>query len=88
MFENFEKYTTLMYRPPEMIDKYLKFKVDTKVDIWMLGCLIFILCFKDDPFLDQKLAKLNAQYRIPKDTKVSSKMQDLIHLLLVPDPND
>ena len=34
-FEEFEKYTTFMYRPPEMIDKYKKFKVDCKVDIWV-----------------------------------------------------
>lgn len=26
--EHFEKYTTLMYRPPEMIDQYLKFPVN------------------------------------------------------------
>lgn len=35
--ELFEKYTTMMYRPPEMIDLYKKYPVDTKVDIWMLG---------------------------------------------------
>jgi len=29
MMEEFEKYTTMMYRPPEMIDKYKKFKVNT-----------------------------------------------------------
>ena len=32
-----------MYRPPEMIDKYLKEDVDEKADIWMLGCVLFIL---------------------------------------------
>ena len=35
MFEDFEKYTTMMYRPPEMIDKYMKWGVNTKVDIWV-----------------------------------------------------
>ena len=34
-FEDFEKKTTFMYRPPEMIDKYKRFKVDCKVDIWV-----------------------------------------------------
>lgn len=29
LYEEFEKYTTLMYRPPEMIDKYKKFSVNT-----------------------------------------------------------
>ena len=35
MFEDFERYTTMMYRPPEMIDKYMKWIVSTKVDIWV-----------------------------------------------------
>lgn len=35
LFEDFEKRTTFMYRPPEMIDKYKRFTVDTKVDIWV-----------------------------------------------------
>mmetsp|Transcript_32086 Transcript_32086/g.31490 ORF Transcript_32086/g.31490 Transcript_32086/m.31490 type:complete len:104 (-) Transcript_32086:540-851(-) len=42
-FELFEKYTTLMYRPPEMIDKYQKYPVGTQVDIWMLGCVLYTL---------------------------------------------
>ena len=29
MFEEFEKYTTLMYRPPEMIDRYKRYSVNT-----------------------------------------------------------
>ena len=48
--EKFEKYTTMMYRPPEMIDRYLKYRVDTQVDIWMLGCVIFSLSFGFHPF--------------------------------------
>ena len=43
--ELFEKYTTLMYRPPEMIDQYLKFAVTAQVDVWMLGCVLYTLCF-------------------------------------------
>ena len=34
-YEEFERYTTLMYRPPEMIDKYLGWPVTTKVDVWV-----------------------------------------------------
>lgn len=29
MIEEFEKYTTLMYRPPEMIDRFKKYTVNT-----------------------------------------------------------
>lgn len=40
MIEDFEKYTTLMYRPPEMIDKYKKYTVNVKADIWVRKLLI------------------------------------------------
>jgi serine/threonine protein kinase len=39
-----------MYRPPEMIDQYLSYNVDLQVDIWMLGCVLYILCFAKHPF--------------------------------------
>ena len=48
--EEFEKYTTLMYRPPEMMDQYLGYTVNLKVDIWMLGCILYSLCFEKHPF--------------------------------------
>jgi len=58
--EQFEKYTTLMYRPPEMIDQYLRHSVGLKVDMWMLGCILYTLCFARHPFQNaQKLAILN-----------------------------
>jgi len=50
IFEQYEKYTTMMYRPPEMIDKYKRFPVSTKVDIWMLGCVAFTLVYAQHPF--------------------------------------
>lgn len=66
--EMFEKYTTLMYRPPEMIDQYLKYPVTCKSDIWMLGCILYTLCFIKHPFFEaQKLAIINAHYYIPDE---------------------
>lgn len=50
-FENYEKYTTLIYRPPEMIDKYCGVPVTTKVDIWVSFYIISI-------FLDAGLCDL------------------------------
>jgi len=85
--EAFEKYTTLMYRPPEMLDEYLKFKVDLQVDMWMLGCVLYILAFGKHPFQDaQKLGIINGSYIFPSDDesdeRISEKMRDLIRLLL------
>lgn len=41
-----------MYRPPEMCDLYLKYDITEKVDIWMLGCILYTLCFYKHPFVD------------------------------------
>ena len=38
--EGYERFTTLMYRPPEMIDQFFKYPVTEKADIWVK---IFIL---------------------------------------------
>lgn len=51
-----------MYRPPEMCDIYLGYKIDQKVDVWMVGknylfifkkgCVLFALCFYVHPFAE------------------------------------
>jgi len=79
----------MMYRPPEMIDKYLKYKVDTKADAWMVGCVIFSLCFGYHPFQDtQKIGILNAHYFMPSEDydRISEKLRDLCCVILVPNP--
>ena len=87
--ELFEKYTTMMYRPPEMIDQYQRYPVGTKVDIWMLGWVLFTLWFAKHPFQEaQKLAIVNAHYYIPDEDhkRIGTKLRDLIRLMLTPDP--
>ena len=89
IFESYEKYTTMMYRPPEMIDKYRRLNVSTKVDIWMIGCVAYTLCFAQHPFMEsQKLAICQATYNFPQNPSIpaSEKMKDLIRLCLIPDP--
>lgn len=97
MYEEFEKYTTLMYRPPEMIDRYKKYSVTCQADIWviyiiiitlqMFGCVVYTLCFFQHPFQDaQKLAIVNGHYFMPGDMRISDKLKDFIRLLLVPNP--
>lgn len=55
-----------MYRPPEMLDQYSKFDIDYKADIWMIGCILYTLCYAKHPFMDaQKLAIINGHYSIP-----------------------
>ncbi|CEM08694.1 unnamed protein product [Vitrella brassicaformis CCMP3155] len=67
--EEIEKYTTMMYRPPEMVDFYKGYELSDKVDIWMLGCILYTLVFYRHPFQDQSpLAIANANYSMPLDT--------------------
>lgn len=89
--ESFEKFTTITYRPPEMMDLYAEHTIDTKVDIWMLGCILYAICFARHPFQDaSKLSILNAHYNMvidePKYEHISEKMKDLIRLILTPSP--
>ncbi|KAM3139310.1 BMP-2-inducible protein kinase [Paramecium bursaria] len=87
--EQFSKYTTEMYRPPEMTDIYQRFEVSEKVDIWQLGCILYSLCFYVSPFQEvSKLAIVEAAYSIPQGCHYSQKILDLIKLLLTPNPKE
>lgn len=86
--DTFERNTTLMYRPPEMIDLYLGYRVDQKVDIWMLGCVVCTMNFYVHPFQEVgKLAIVNANFKFPETERISEKMKDFIRHLLTPDPS-
>lgn len=55
-----------MYRTPEMIDTWNNYEIGKSVDIWALGCILYMLCYKKHPFEDSaKLAILNANFNIP-----------------------
>ena len=52
-----EDNTTPMYRAPEFLDLYSGFIIGTKVDIFALGVMMFMLAFKKPPF-ESKLAAI------------------------------
>ena len=85
--EVFEKETTYMYRPPEMCDPFLKYKVNEKADIWMFGCVIYTLMFFKHPFFEaSKLAITTASYNWPSEPVYSDKLEILVRNLLTPNP--
>lgn len=88
-FETFEKNTTLLYRPPEMMDQYQRKDIDFKADIWMLGCILYTLCFARHPFQEaQTLAIINGQYKLPEEEeRISANMKKLIQALLQTNPD-
>lgn len=59
--ERISKYSTLMYRAPEMVDLYRNQEVGPKADVWALGCILFSLAYGEHPFADESsLQILNA----------------------------
>ena len=65
--ESIEAFTTPMYRPPEIVDPYLRYKVSGKADLWMLGCVLYTMCYFVHPFLDANAVGISgAVYKFPK----------------------
>lgn len=83
--EEIQKYTTLSYRAPEMVDLYAGRKITTKADIWALGCLLYKLCFFSLPFGESTLAIQSGNFSIPDHSKYSKGMHQLIRYMLEPD---
>ncbi|KAM7363540.1 cyclin-G-associated kinase [Cochliomyia hominivorax] len=64
--------TTPMYRAPEMLDTWSNYEVGLKVDVWSLGCILYVLCFQKHPFEDSaKLRIVNGNFIIPNDSRFS-----------------
>ncbi|EGD73923.1 NAK protein kinase [Salpingoeca rosetta] len=85
--EEIGRYTTPQYRAPEMIDLYQKRTIDTRADVWALGCLLYKLMFFADAFEDSTLSVLNGRYKIPDDHSFSQELMDLLASLLELDPD-
>ncbi|XP_044269812.1 cyclin-G-associated kinase [Tribolium madens] len=84
--ENMAHCTTPMYRAPEMVDTWNNYFVGPPVDIWALGCLLYVFCYMKHPFEDSaKLRIINANYNLPSDPKYSC-FQDIIRGCLQVNP--
>lgn len=83
--EEIQKYTTLSYRAPEMIDLYSGKTITTKADIWALGCMLYKLTFFNLPFGESTLAIQSGNFSIPDNSKYSKGLHQLIKYMLEPD---
>uniref|UniRef100_A0AAY4BV72 Cyclin-G-associated kinase n=1 Tax=Denticeps clupeoides TaxID=299321 RepID=A0AAY4BV72_9TELE len=81
--------TTPAYRTPEMIDLYSNFPINEKQDIWALGCILYLLCFKQHPFEEgAKLQIVNGKYSIPQNDAKYTVFHDLIRSMLKINPEE
>ncbi|XP_036056414.1 cyclin-G-associated kinase isoform X4 [Onychomys torridus] len=81
--------TTPMYRTPEIVDLYSNFPIGEKQDIWALGCILYLLCFRQHPFEDgAKLRIVNGKYSIPVNDTRYTVFHDLIRAMLKVNPEE
>lgn len=87
--DEMNRHTTPMYRPPEILDTYLHYEINTSMDIWALGCLIFCIRFGQHPFEDSsKLRIINCKYSIPSSVNHQETIIDMIKQCLQVNPAD
>ncbi|XP_013362207.1 PREDICTED: cyclin-G-associated kinase isoform X2 [Chinchilla lanigera] len=87
--EEITRNTTPMYRTPEIVDLYSNFPIGEKQDIWALGCILYLLCFRQHPFEDgAKLRIVNGKYSIPANDTQYSVFHDLIRAMLKVNPEE
>lgn len=82
--EEIQKYTTLSYRAPEMVDLYAEKTITTKADIWAMGCLLYKLMYFTLPFGESILAIQNGTFSIPDNSQYSSGLHKLVKFMLEP----
>ncbi|KAI8462858.1 MAG: kinase-like domain-containing protein [Monoraphidium minutum] len=84
--DSIRRHTTPAYRAPEMWDLGLQAqRIDTKVDVWAMGVLLFVLAFGRLPFQgDSKLAILYGKYDMPPGRH--PLLRTLVRDLLAVDP--
>jgi cyclin G-associated kinase len=87
--DEYTRKTTPMYRPPEILDLYLNYRIDKPMDVWAFGCMLFLIKFGHHPFEDSsKLRILNGKYSIPTTASNSDVHCQLINSCLQINPDD
>ncbi|XP_063988020.1 cyclin-G-associated kinase [Diachasmimorpha longicaudata] len=85
--DQMSRYTTPMYRSPEMMDTWNNEPIGPPADCWALGCILYSLVTLRHPFPEgNKLAIVNAKYSPPPPNPRLSCLHDLIRGCLEASP--
>ncbi|CAD6192921.1 unnamed protein product [Caenorhabditis auriculariae] len=80
--DEIERYTTLSYRAPEMVDIYAGKSIGTKSDMWALGVMLYKLCYFALPFGESAMAIQNGTFSFPPQPEYPLSIKSIIHCLL------
>lgn len=87
--EEMQRHTTPMYRPPEILETYLHYPINCAMDVWALGCLVYLMRFGQHAFSDAgKLSIINCCYTIPKDVPAEDTLARIVRYCLKADPSE
>jgi len=90
--ELFPKIFTMQYQPPEALDLWSRQRVDTHVDVWALGCVLYYIILLKAPFEgSQRLAIINSSIHNmpqPQSAMVSAELWAMVQWLLIPNPKE
>lgn len=85
--DDIQKNTTPTHRAPEMCDLFRRDKIDTKADVWALGCVLFKLCTFEDAFPEgSNLQILNCRYKWPDHRSIDPRLKSLVEKCFVISP--
>jgi len=90
--------STPSYRPPELFDLKGVFEdkvIDQRVDIWSLGCLLYTMAFRINPFdlellrgANLRMAVHSGKFTFPSDSLYSDEFHKFISTLINVDPQE
>eukprot|EP00808_Paulinella_micropora_P027943 g7135.t1 len=83
--DRIQRYSTLNYRAPEMCDLYRRERIDEKVDVWAMGCVLYALAFFRHPFEEGTLGILSGKFELPSHS-FSPYLEALVKRLLTQSP--
>lgn len=87
--EEMQRHTTPLYRPPEILETYLHYPINSAIDIWALGCLTYFMRFGQHAFPDSgKLRIVNCCYTVPRDVSPNDPLVSIVRQCLKPDPKE